>query len=104
MPLTIIRASPEESSYTPLSTFQSETPESFSTPVLHSYQADNRVFVSSDQISRIPIFAPQDSKPGDSVEEISVDGIDLWVTNECSSHVHAFGNCLAEMPKLTLFL
>lgn len=87
MPLTIIRASPEESSYTPLSAFQSETPESFVTPVLHSHQADNRVLISSDQISLIPIFVPRDSRPGDSAaDEVSVEGIDLWVTNECGSH------------------
>ncbi|KAF8536686.1 regulator of volume decrease after cellular swelling-domain-containing protein [Trichophaea hybrida] len=82
MPLTIIRSSPEESSYTPLSTFQSETPESFSTPVLHYHQVDSKVLISSDQASLIPIFGVQGTDSSDSATEIPVDGIDLWVTNE----------------------
>lgn len=70
-------------SYTALSTFQSETPASFSTPVLHHLQADCKVLVSNDQASLIPIFGAKTA--GDDVGELSVEGIDLWVTNEYAS-------------------
>ena len=83
MPLTIIRESPDVDAYTPLSTFQSETPASFSTPVLHHLQADCTVVVSSDQASLIPIFdVKADGGGGGGIEDVRVDGIDLWVTNE----------------------
>jgi len=82
MHLTIIRTSPGVDSYTPLSAFQSETPASFSTPVLHHLQSDCKVLVSSDQTSLIPIFGAR-SGGGGGVEEVSMEGVDLWVTNEC---------------------
>jgi hypothetical protein len=80
MPLTIIRESPKQESYTALATFQAETPESFSTPVLHHHEADSKVLINSDQVSLIPIFGGSDSE---AVEQIALEGIDLWVTNEC---------------------
>ncbi|KAI5802152.1 regulator of volume decrease after cellular swelling-domain-containing protein, partial [Pyronema domesticum] len=86
MPLTIIRSPPSADSYEPLSSFQAATPASFSTPVLHHHEVNAKVLLSRDQASLIPIFLPADSKQGDadteSTDEIIVDGIDLWVTNE----------------------
>jgi len=80
MPLTIIRVSPEESSYTPLSTFQSETPESFSTPVLHYRHENAKVLITKDQAKLIPIFGTLNDV--DQTDERGVEGIDLWVTSE----------------------
>jgi hypothetical protein len=91
MPLTIIRSPPSADSYEPLSSFQAATPASFSTPVLHHHEVNAKVLLSRDQASLIPIFLPADSKQGDadaeSTDEITVDGIDLWVTNEYVSSV-----------------
>jgi len=98
MPLTIIRSSPEESSYTPLSTFQSETPESFSTPVLHYHQVDSKALISNDQASLIPIFGTQGTDDSGSAAEIPVEGIDLWVTNEYTTDPFFR---IIELPKLT---
>jgi nucleotide-sensitive chloride channel 1A len=81
MPLTIIRVSPEESSYTPLSTFQSETPESFSTPVLHYRHENAKVLITKDQAKLIPIFGTLNDV--DQADECGIEGIDLWVTSEC---------------------
>ncbi|KAA8912420.1 regulator of volume decrease after cellular swelling-domain-containing protein [Sphaerosporella brunnea] len=82
MPLTLIRESPKEESYTPLAAFQAETPESFSTPVLHHRQIDSKVLISSDQVSLIPIFGDKSTSRNEPVEQIMLEGIDLWVTNE----------------------
>ena len=80
MPLQIIRTVPDEAAYTPLSTFQSETPASFSTPVLHYRQQGSKVLLAQDQARLLPIFGAENS---DGTDEITVEGIELWVTNEC---------------------
>jgi hypothetical protein len=81
MPLTIIRESPKQELYTTLAAFQAETPESFSTPVLHHHEVDSKILINSDQVSLVPIFGDKTGS-NETVEEIAFEGIDLWVTNE----------------------
>lgn len=77
MPLTIIRTAPDASAYTPLSDFQSGTPVSFSTPVLYHLERGARVLIAADQARLLPVFG----SPAGS-DELTIGGIDLWVTNE----------------------
>jgi nucleotide-sensitive chloride channel 1A len=80
MPLTVIREPPKESSYTPLQVFQSETPSSFDTPVLHFRHNQCTAQVSKDHLRQIPIFG---EISGDAVQDqLSINGIDVWITSE----------------------
>lgn len=85
MPLTIIREAPELGRYTPLSTHQSQTPASFSVPVLHFRNENCKLVLTKDQTHLLPIFnddkSAVDGNDGSS-EEVEVDGIDVWVTSE----------------------
>lgn len=87
MPLTIIRSVPELDKYTPLSVHQSQTPASFSIPVLHLRNENCKLVLSRDQTSLLPIFGDKaTASSGQGVEAgedvVEVDGIDVWVTSE----------------------
>lgn len=85
MPLTIIRSAPELERYTPLSTHQSQTPASFSVPVLHFRNENCKLVLTKDQTHLLPIFGDDKGATGEGdtgSEEVEVDGIDVWVTSE----------------------
>lgn len=85
MPLTIIRSAPELERYTPLSTHQSQTPASFSIPILHFRNENCKLVLTKDQTHLLPIFNDDKNSTagGDAgSEEVEVDGIDVWVTSE----------------------
>ncbi|KAI5839620.1 regulator of volume decrease after cellular swelling-domain-containing protein, partial [Morchella snyderi] len=79
MPLTIIRSAPDAAKYTPLTTHQSATPTSFTTPVLHFHNGSTTLVLAAVQASLLPIFG--DHKDA-SEPEVIVPGIDIWVTSE----------------------
>jgi chloride channel, nucleotide-sensitive, 1A len=93
MPFHILQEAPALSSFTPLSTHQSETPESFFSgpPVLHYHTEGAHVIVPRDQRDALPIFgAAVASESGANgaanVDEddhsIIVHGFDVMVTSE----------------------
>ncbi|KAI5813535.1 hypothetical protein BZA77DRAFT_117094 [Pyronema omphalodes] len=108
MPLTIIRTPPSKSNYEALSTFQAATPASFSTPVLYHHEVGARVLVSREQAGLIPIFVAGDGegegKDGEGEQEITVQGIELWVTNENIILYNTPLNIGAIIPYLSLTL
>lgn len=85
MPLTVIRSAPEVERYTPLSTHQSQTPASFSIPILYFRSENCKLVLTKDQTHLLPIFNDDKSAAGGvdgGSEEVEVDGIDVWVTSE----------------------
>ncbi|KAH0606253.1 uncharacterized protein H6S33_003914 [Morchella sextelata] len=79
MPLTIIRTVPDAAKYTPLTTHQSATPASFTTPVLHFRNESTTLVLAATQTPLLPIFGGHK----DAAEpEVVVPGIDIWVTSE----------------------
>ncbi|KAL7274577.1 hypothetical protein RUND412_002523 [Rhizina undulata] len=82
MPLTIIRSPPSPSTYTPLTIHQSQTPASFSTPVLHFRSENSRLLVANSQVSYLPIFGDDAGSDEDQEKEKVFEGIDVWVTSE----------------------
>ncbi|KAJ0117554.1 benzoylformate decarboxylase [Diaporthe amygdali] len=80
---TTIHASPSLADFTPLSEYQSTTPESFhgGKPVLHYHATGAKVWLPKDQQTTLPIF-PADSpvSDGDSGEIISQDDVELAFT------------------------
>lgn len=82
---TTIRASPSLSDFTPLSEYQSTTPETFhgGKPVLHYHATGAKAWLPKDQQGTLPIF-PADSpvSEGDSGEIVSQDDVELFVNSE----------------------
>lgn len=82
---TTIHASPSLSDFTPLSEYQSTTPETFhgGKPVLHYHATGAKAWLPKDQQSALPIF-PADSpvSEGDWGEIISQDDVELFVNSE----------------------
>lgn len=87
MPLTIIRSAPELERYTLLSIHQSQTPASFSIPILHFRNENCKLVLEKDQSSLLPIFgckatADKSQATDRDSEEVEVDEVDVWVTSE----------------------
>lgn len=85
MPLTVTHNAPTESSYIPVAEFQSTTPESFTTSVLHSLHRNCRIAVSSKQAALIPALraaSTETTEPSASEENITIEGLEIWVTSE----------------------
>lgn len=82
---TTIHAPPSLSDFTPLSEYQSTTPETFhgGKPVLHYHATGAKAWLPKDQQSTLPIF-PADSpvSEGDSGEIISQDDVELFINSE----------------------
>jgi hypothetical protein len=81
MAISIIHTAPEESSYIPLATFRSSTPESFTLPVLHNRQKTCTVTLRPEHATRIPAFSDA-PKPENGDDDVTVCNIDFWVTSE----------------------
>lgn len=82
---TTIHASPALGDFTPLSEYQSTTPETFhgGKPVLHYHATGAKAWIPKDQQSALPLF-PADSpvSEGDSGEIVSQDDVELFVNSE----------------------
>ncbi|KAG8158876.1 hypothetical protein KVR01_011319 [Diaporthe batatas] len=82
---TTIHASPALGDFTPLSEYQSTTPETFhgGKPVLHYHATGAKAWIPKDQQSALPLF-PTDSpvSEGDSGEIVSQDDVELFVNSE----------------------
>ena len=98
--MEIIHATPTAASFVPLSTHQSQTPESFfdGPPVLYHHSLSAKLSIRSTELTFAPalskLFADSSlptngSSPvvnGDAADaedrELSVEGVDVWVTSE----------------------
>lgn len=82
---TTIHTAPTQGDFTPLSEYQSTTPQSFhdGKPVLHYHATGVKAWLPKDQQSRVPIF-PADAPAfeGDSGEMISQDEVELFINSE----------------------
>ncbi|KAG0134388.1 regulator of volume decrease after cellular swelling-domain-containing protein [Tuber indicum] len=82
MPLTILRQSPDLSSYTPLSTHQSSTPASFQTPVLHFHARSATVLIAPEHISLLPIFPDVPTPSPTTSDQSRIPNIELLITSQ----------------------
>lgn len=82
---TTIHASPALGDFTPLSEYQSTTPDTFhgGKPVLHYHGSGAKIWLPKDQQNALPIF-PSGSpvSEGDSGEVVSQDDVEVFVNSE----------------------
>ncbi|TGZ84304.1 hypothetical protein EX30DRAFT_362211 [Ascodesmis nigricans] len=107
MPLTVTHNAPTESSYIPVAEFQSTTPESFTTSVLHSLHRNCRIAVSSKQAALIPALraaSTETTEPSASEENITIEGLEIWVTSENMIIWNPTTSTGTEIPYLSLTL
>ncbi len=105
--MEILHSSPSTSSFTPLSTHQSQTPDSFyeGLPVLHYHTTSAQIILSDHDLRSTPVLASLSNTPNSSNDKSSVNGhqaeeqatdpdtdtdvvlqlIDVWVTSEYTS-------------------
>ncbi|KAI4086806.1 MAG: hypothetical protein LQ339_008989 [Xanthoria mediterranea] len=98
--MEVLNSAPVESQFTPLSTHQSQTPSSFYSgpPVLYHHSPSTTILINSHDLESAPIFrklvSPQQQSNGsahhaatedqteDLGHEITIQGVDVWVTSE----------------------
>ena len=93
--MEVISTAPTESRFTSLSAHQSQTPASFHSdpPVLHHRSPSTTILINSNDLESAPAFhklAPPQRSNGsahaatneDEGHEITVNGLDIWVTSE----------------------
>lgn len=82
MTISITHTPPNPSSYIDLASFQSATPDTFTRPVLHSLQKNCVIRISGEHAKLLPTLSSgvQNDKP--LIEELDIQGIDVWVTSE----------------------
>jgi nucleotide-sensitive chloride channel 1A len=89
-----VSTAPSIADYTPLSEHQSATPVQFfgAKPVLHIYSPASKLLVSRGDLAAQPLFkalhdSPATNGSNDAAsstqdEQVTVEGIDIWVTSE----------------------
>ena len=109
--MEVLHSAPTASSFTPLSTHQSQTPDSFFTgpPILHHHSPSATLKIHSHDLAATPALSglaagiqqrrPNDTSlssaaivnghaegqgedEGGSGEELEITGVDVWVTSE----------------------
>ncbi|KAL8709744.1 MAG: hypothetical protein Q9220_005530 [cf. Caloplaca sp. 1 TL-2023] len=98
--MEVLHTAPNHDQFTPLSSHQSQTPASFYSgpPVLHHYSPSSTILTTSHDLASSPAITalaprtwPQtngsashtvEENSEDAGEEVSIQGIDIWVTSD----------------------
>ena len=99
--MEVIHTSPTSSQYIPLSTFQSQTPDSFHSgpPILYHHTPSTTLKILARELNASPTLStlaigtqnghtstsPPTEEDEASEEEIEISGIDIWVTSSYAS-------------------
>ncbi|KAL8856842.1 MAG: hypothetical protein Q9178_006559 [Gyalolechia marmorata] len=103
--MEVLHAAPTKGQFTPLSTHESQTPSSFHSgpPVLHYLSPSTTISINSQDLESAPAFqnlvSPQqrsngsvnsatEDEPEGIGHEITIEGVDVWVTSEYRSPIN----------------